>query len=107
MSAILQLESATGTLVSPSSRAAFPPLTPSHPSSLSQSPGFELAESHRKFPLAIYFTYGDLYVFMLPSQFVPPSPFPLEKAMAPHSGALAWKIPWTEEPGRSCGPWGR
>ena len=24
----------------------------------------------------------------------------LEKAMAPHSGALAWKIPWTEEPGR-------
>ena len=24
-----------------------------------------------------------------------------EKAMAPHSSALAWKIPWTEE------PWGR
>ena len=24
----------------------------------------------------------------------------LEKAMAPHSSALAWKIPWTEEPGR-------
>ena len=24
----------------------------------------------------------------------------LEKAMAPHSGTLAWKIPWTEEPGR-------
>jgi len=23
-----------------------------------------------------------------------------EKAMAPHSGTLAWKIPWTEEPGR-------
>ena len=22
-----------------------------------------------------------------------------EKAMAPHSSALAWKIPWTEEPG--------
>ena len=46
-----------------------------------------------------------------------PSPFPLctlcrfyflcidcinilEKAMAPHSCTLAWKIPWTEEPGR-------
>ena len=28
-----------------------------------------------------------LYVFM-------------ERAMAPHSGTLAWKIPWTEEPGR-------
>ena len=30
--------------------------------------------------------------------------FPLgltvEKAMAPHSSTLAWKIPWTEEPGR-------
>ena len=24
----------------------------------------------------------------------------LEKAMAPHSSTLAWKIPWTEEPGR-------
>ena len=23
-----------------------------------------------------------------------------EKAMAPHSSALAWKIPWAEEPGR-------
>ena len=29
-----------------------------------------------------------------------------EKAMAPHSSTLAWKIPWTEEPGRlqSMGP---
>ena len=24
---------------------------------------------------------------------------PQEKAMAPHSSTLAWKIPWTEEPG--------
>ena len=23
----------------------------------------------------------------------------LEKAMVPHSSTLAWKIPWTEEPG--------
>ena len=23
----------------------------------------------------------------------------LEKAMAPHSSTLAWKIPWNEEPG--------
>ena len=28
---------------------------------------------------------------------------PLEKEMATHSSILAWKIPWTEEPG----PWGR
>ena len=24
----------------------------------------------------------------------------MEKAMAPHSSTLAWKTPWTEEPGR-------
>ena len=30
---------------------------------------------------------------------------PLEKEMAPHSSTIAWKIPWTEEPGRL--PWGR
>ena len=24
----------------------------------------------------------------------------MEKAMAPHSSPLAWKIPWMEEPGR-------
>ena len=32
---------------------------------------------------------------------------PLEKAMAPHSSTLAWKIPWTEEPGwlQSMGSW--
>ena len=27
-------------------------------------------------------------------------PWSLEKAMATHSSTLAWKIPWTEEPGR-------
>ena len=31
---------------------------------------------------------------------------PLEKEMAIHSSILAWKIPWTEEPG-SYSPWGR
>ena len=30
---------------------------------------------------------------------------PLEKRMAIHSSILAWKIPWTEEPG-SYSPWG-
>ena len=33
----------------------------------------------------------ELYTFMLGA---------LEEAMAPHSSTLAWKIPWTEEPGR-------
>ena len=27
--------------------------------------------------------------------------FLMEKAMATHSSALAWKVPWTEEPGRT------
>ena len=38
-----------------------------------------------------------------------PCPFSgLEKAMAPHSSTLAWRIPWMEEPGRlqSMGPLG-
>ena len=29
---------------------------------------------------------------------------PLEEGVATHSSILAWRIPWTEEPG---GPWGR
>ena len=31
----------------------------------------------------------------------------LEKGMATHSSILAWKIPWTEEPGRLHSQWGR
>ena len=30
---------------------------------------------------------------------------PLEKAVAPHSSTLVWKIPWTEEPGRLQSMW--
>ena len=29
----------------------------------------------------------------------------MEKEMAAHSSILAWKIPWTAEPGGYC-PWG-
>ena len=38
-------------------------------------------------------TVRGLYSYVFFSEFV------VEKAMAPHSSALAWKIPWTEEPG--------
>ena len=39
--------------------------------------------------------------FMLvPPTFLILSHWSGEKAMAPHSSTLAWKIPWTEEPGR-------
>ena len=30
---------------------------------------------------------------------------PLEKEMAIHSSTIAWKIPWTEEPGRLQSMW--
>ena len=33
------------------------------------------------------------------------SAFFMEKAVAPHSSTLAWKIPWTEEPGRLQSMW--
>ena len=31
---------------------------------------------------------------------IPGSEDPLEKGMATHSSIIAWRIPWTEEPGR-------
>ena len=31
---------------------------------------------------------------------------PLEKGTATHSSILAWRIPWTEEPGVLYIPWG-
>ena len=31
---------------------------------------------------------------------------PLEKEMVTHSSILAWRNPWTEEPGRLYSPWG-
>ena len=36
----------------------------------------ELPGSYRNFPLAVYFIYGNVYVSMVLSQFVPPSPSP-------------------------------
>ena len=31
----------------------------------------------------------------------------MEEGTATHSSILAWRIPWTEEPGRLYSPWGR
>ena len=47
-----------------------------------------------------------VWVFNLIFQFVVASIHKMEKAMATHSSTLAWRIPWTEDPGR-LGPWGR
>ena len=48
---------------------------------------------------------GCLGRFYAAGPFAAPSML-LEKAMAPHSSTLAWKIPWMEEPGglQSMGP---
>ena len=48
----------------------------------------DLSSSGGSLLSAAVFYFGDVYVFIV------------EKAMAPHSSTLAWKIPWTEEPGR-------
>ena len=49
---------------------------------------------------------GDSVVKDLPANagdmgWIPGREDPLEKGMAAHSSVLAWRIPWTEEPGGS------
>ena len=41
-------------------------------------------------------TFKEIVIFFLTNS---GSSEETEKAMAPHSGTLAWRIPWTEEPG--------
>ena len=49
----------------------------------------------RKFNIELIYDFlvGNLFIIL-------PLIMNTEKAMAPHSSTLAWKIPWTEEPGR-------
>ena len=85
------------------------------------------AMTHLSFPLLIFVVHviiqnakESIYQLGFPLYFPPPcvpTYFPIyvhcvcctlqslltlgaEKAMAPHSSSLAWKIPWREEPGR-------
>ena len=74
--AIYQYESATGIHISPLFWTSLLSPIPFHPSRLSQSTRFGFLASYSKFPLAIYFTYGNIYVSVLLSQFVSPSPSP-------------------------------
>ena len=55
-----------------------PPTSPSHPSGSSQCTSPEHPVSCIKPRLAIYFTYDNIYVSMLFSQIIPPSPSPTE-----------------------------
>ena len=45
-------------------------------------------------------TFSELQRKLGNSRKTPTSVSLTEKAMAPHCSTLAWKIPWTEEPGR-------
>ena len=75
-SAIHQHESVIGTHVTPPSWTPLPSPSPPCPSRLSQSTCFGFRESQIKLPLAIYFTYGNVYVSVLFSPIIPPSPSP-------------------------------
>ena len=45
-----------------------------------------------------YFSHSSLFLEMF--SLLAPKALSTEKAMAPDTSTLAWKIPWTEEPGR-------
>ena len=93
-------------------------LTPSFPACVRSSPPEQLvAQWSNIWPLSSHFLQklGIIWMPMeaLVSFLLNPYPFTgiyphnSEKAMAPHSSTLAWKIPWMEEPGRlqSMGSW--
>ena len=69
-----QHELVVGIQVSPYPPTSLPP----YPSRLSQSTGFGYLASCIELALVICFTYGNVYVSMLFSQIIPPSPFPTE-----------------------------
>ena len=49
-------------------------------------------------PLVIVFQFWES-LYYDPNRDPVPNIYPLEKEMATHSSILAWRIPWTEEPG--------
>ena len=59
----------------------------------------ELASGSRQFEISTFRGLSSLPLLIITAninKLLCSSP---EKAMAPHSGTLAWKVPWTEEPG--------
>ena len=58
------------------------PPSPSHSSRLTQSTSFVYPVTYSKFPLAIYFTHGNIYISMLLFQIIPSSPsFTISKSL--------------------------
>ena len=79
-------------------------IQPSHPLSSPSPPAFSSSfPASGSFQMSQFFASGGQSIGVLVSESV----LPMEKAMATHSSTLAWKIPWTEEPGRlqSMGSW--
>ena len=63
-----------------------------------------IAESDRSERLSLSLLWASLLAQMLPAMWETQvlsldQEDPLEKGMATHSSILAWRIPWTEEPG--------
>ena len=75
-SAVHQHESVIGTHMPPPSWTFLLPPSPSHPSRFSQSTRFGFPASYSKFPLVIYFAYGNVYISMLLSHVIPSSSTP-------------------------------
>ena len=49
---------------------------------------------------SLHVLVGHIYIYIIYTYYIYICIYILEKAMAPHSSTLAWKFPWTEEPGR-------
>ena len=60
--------------------------------------GFMFTAAYYSITLVFHHHFFHLKSIMAIFLSAPMQPLP-EKAMAPHSSTLAWKIPWTEEPG--------
>ena len=95
--AIHHLESALGVHMSPPSWIPLPPPSISYPSVLSQSTGSRFPASYIKLPLAICFTYGNVYVSVL---------LKLSQPMAFHSHVWHWPgvVGWAGASGISPSP---
>ena len=83
--------------------SSFPPHTPSQMDTsklesfvLTTIPQFTIAAIFHTWTFCLFFFFSNISFCI-----------GVEKVMAPHSSTLAWKIPWTEEPGRlqSMGSW--
>ena len=79
-------------MLSSSSMFLFPSFPPTSSNIITQCRVH--SNSLRNSPIDGISISGDLFLFLLMCTAM------LEKAMAPHSSTLAWRIPWTQEPGR-------